>query len=253
MSTEVLNLVEASRALPNPVGDRVPVEVRGTRYGEPMFQPLTGKTIPYADEGSYNVLTSPTPGTGIATIAVLTTLVDTSPFFLVQNTWGADDTAAKRLYPDYLKLICTAPGTAGASLRYAVKIDQARADRYTSGSGLGTVPLLAQNPNMGAGAASKANFYAGALVAATAPQSRLLSNGFIRSVIPVIGDTYLFDFGATNMNLSGGIVGGTAIYNGVFPVAPTVIGPQQWMAFHIWLPSQSAASSYEIEFGYWER
>jgi hypothetical protein len=249
MGTDVDLSVEVHRALEQPSSDELGRKVRGGRYGEIFVEALSPKGYALANEGSYNVVSNPTPGTGLATIATLTTLVDTSPFLLIQNPWGSDDTQAKRIFIDYIKLQVTAPGTGGTQLRYATKIDQARADRYTSGG----TQLTAQNVNMGTAQASKANIYAGALVGAAAAQSRLLSSGLVRPVIPVIADTYIFDFCSTAPSLGGLITSGTAIANCIFPVAPAIIGPQQWFAFHIWLPSQSAASSYEIEVGYWER
>jgi hypothetical protein len=46
---------------------------------------------------------------------------------------------------------------------------------------------------------------------------------------------------------------GAAIAQVVAPAPPVIFGPQQWVQLHLWLPSQSAASSWEFELGYWVR
>lgn len=248
-TTEVLPSVEIHRSLDIPGGDEDERPARGGRYGEMFVEQLTAKGYAIPNEGTYSVVTSPVPGTGLVTIAAPTTLTDTSPFILIQNGWSAGEQQQKRLFVDYIKLQCTAPGTGGTAIRYAIKADQASATRYTSGG----TQLIPSNANMEFGNSSRAAIYAGALVATAAPQSRLLSNGLIRPVIPVIGDTYVFDFCSVTPSLGGLPPAGAAIYNAVFPVAGTVIGPQQWLAFHLFLTAQSAASSYEVEIGMWER
>ena len=140
-------------------------------------------------------------------------------------------------------------GTGGSSIRYNVKTDTVRATAPTGGTTI--VPV---NANSDAGNLSKAAFYAGALVAAAASSSaRLLGGGLIRPAIPVIGDTYVINFGGHEFGLTSMAPAGVAIAQMQFGHAPIVIGPQQAMYFHLWLPAQSAASSYEIECGYWER
>ena len=69
----------------------------------------------------------------------------------------------------------------------------------------------------------------------------------------LVGDTYVINFGGLGSGVGGLIPSGTAIAQQSFDVAPVIIGPNQWAALHIWLPSQSAASSYEFELGYFER
>jgi hypothetical protein len=201
-----------------------------------------------ADEGSYFVTTNPTPGTGLATIAAQASLADTAPFVLVGN--GAAASSGVRIYFDYLKLIATAAGTAGTSIRFAAKIDtQPYASRFTSGGSA----LTPNNVNMDQQSSSVASVRAGAIVAAAGAGPLLLSNILLRPVIPVAADTYLIDFGGTDRALNSLAPAGTAIANCVMPHVPVVIGPGQCAAFHIWLPSQSAASSYEVELAWYER
>jgi hypothetical protein len=246
---DIKSFLEARRGLPPPQTDGNNIGQRGGRYGETVGYQLTPKPYGLVEEGTQFIVTSPTPGTGIVTTAAVIALVDTSPFLLIYNAWATSDPKPRRIVLDYLKLQCTAPGTAGASLRYAVKRDVARSDRYTSGGS----PLVPVSCNGDASEVSKATVYAGAIVAAAAPQSVLLGSGLLRPVIPVVGDTYLLNFGATDPNLGALAPAGAAIANVAAPHPMVAIGPQQWAAIHLWLPSQSAASSYEIELSYFER
>ena len=154
---------------------------------------------------------------------------------------------------DYLKLICAAAGTGGTQIRYAVKVDGGGANRYTSGSGLATAPVTGLNTNIDSGTVSNAQFYAGAIVAAAANAARLIAHGMFRSVIPVVADQYLLNFGGIDPAIGGLIPTGAAVTIQSFPAPPVVVGPGEWCAIHLWLPSQSVASSFEFELGYWER
>lgn len=235
------------RDLPAPLPEGQAAELRATRYGEANVSVLVPKAYGMPDEGSYFVTTNPTPGTGIATIAALQTFVATSPFILM---WNANPYGGKRVYLDYLKLRVTAAGTGGTKIEWACTRDEARTDRYTSGTGTITAPV---NVNGDSDRASKVTVYAGALVAATAPNAKLLGHGAFRTVIPVVGDEYLINFGGVDMMNDGVLVSGTAIVQRSIAHPGIVLGPQQWFGFHIWLASQSAASSYEVEIGHWER
>jgi hypothetical protein len=230
--------------------------LRNELYVASLF---SGDDTLFADEGSYFVAGSAVvagspgntvqPGTGLATIATLTSFTDLSPFILMQNANSVN--SQLRQYLKYLKLIVTAAGTAGASIRFAYKIDQQNAQRYTSG-GSKLVPF---GVNGDEAEVSNANIYAGALVAtAASPAARgPMGNALLRPVIPVVGDTYLMTFGDVDAPVGSLAPAGTAIADRIVRCPPAVIGPQEWFAGHIWLPSQSAASSYEVEIGYVER
>lgn len=229
--------------------DGASVLPRVSGYGEQFVQPLHGKLQALADEGSYFLDRNPTPGTGLATIAAPTALDDTKPFILLMNQAAATLSPSRRIYLDYLKLIVTAAGTAGASINVSVKIDAAGVDRYTSG-GSAITPV---NPNMDSSATTNARVHAGALVTTAANGARLVGHQLIRKVIPVVGDTYYLNFGAPTGPVGGSASDGTAAAQLTFPMPPVIIGPGQQALIHLWLPSQSAASSYEVELGFWER
>jgi hypothetical protein len=235
------NPARCSRAKPQIGVQGDPVEMRGTLYGDQHVWLLHAKNYGLADEGSYFVTRNPTPGTGLATIAALTAIVDTSPFIVIAN--DAPPESNKRLYIDYIRLICTAPGTAGTSLRYDVKVD--KGSRYTSGSTLTSLP---QNVNIDSGDGPVAKIFAGPLVApAASVASRLLYGGLFKAAIPAANDVYQLNFGGSDHN--SGALATFVTYNH----GPLIIGPGMCALLHLWLPSQSAASSYEIEIGHAER
>jgi hypothetical protein len=237
---------KVGRALPTPVTDGLSTDARFGRYGENLNIPLLTPLHGVADEGSYYILTNPTPGTGIATLAAPTAYVVTSPYVLVKNN---DVPTGKRVYFHYIKLITTSAGTGGASLHYNIVIDNIA--RYTSGSGLATIPALPVNVNMDSSNTSITQCYAGPLVAAAAGTSaRLLGGGIFKTGIPIVGDTYIANFGAESFNVGSAVA---TINSVVFQHPPVIIGPQSCLLFYLWLPSQSGATSYEIEAGWWER
>lgn len=203
------------------------------------------KSSTLAKDGQYFVATSPTPGTGLATIAAQASFADTAPFILINNAHPT-----KVITLDYIRLTVTAAGSSGTNISWAVKTDGVNASRYTSGGST----LSPKNVNQSSGEASSALIYAGAVVAAAVSSSaRLLGHGILRTVIPVVGDTYLWTFGGDfGAGTGGQVISGTAPASIAVGLSPVQIGPTQWFALHIWLASQSAASSYEVEIGYIE-
>lgn len=220
------------------------VPIRGSKYGEQLQVPLSDSRQALADEGSYYVVSNQTPGTGLATTATASAVLDVSPYFMLLNN---DAAGGKNVYLDYLKLICTVSGAAATSVRYTVKVDNG-VGRYTSGSSLTALP---QNVNMNSSGVTVCLAYAGPLVAAAATAAvRVLGSGAFRTGVPVIGDTYILNFGTPGIGVGSGVA---TINNVIFNHPPVIIGPQQTFLLHLWLPAQSVASNYEIEVGWWER
>src|SRR5258706_862465 len=114
----------AARLLPigNKQLDGQDQALRTTAYGDLVVQSLFQKAMALADEES-TFATTGTIGTGIATITAPTTLVDTSPFAVLVNTAPA---GGPKCFLDLIKLICTAAGTGGTSLKYAIKTGPVR-------------------------------------------------------------------------------------------------------------------------------
>jgi hypothetical protein len=193
----------------------------------------------------YFVVNNPVLDTGLATIAAPTTGADIEPFIILKNN---DVEGGKLIYPDYIRLTCTAAGTGGTSLRIAAKIDNA--PRYTSGS---TASVGPKNANMNSPLTSIALFYAGPLVAAAASSAaRLVGEVLARMAIPVVGDEYIIKFGQAIAMMSAA-KNGTTPTTYVINWSPVILGDGDSLLLHLWLPSQSAASSYLVEAGWWEK
>ena len=235
-----------SRFLPQPNNDGEEVEVRLNRYGELIMQPSARKQHSLAEDGSY--FTCNNAQAGLATAAAPTAFSATNPFLLIANTDNPGSNA-RSIYLDYLMLLATAAGTAGASLQVAVTIDQG--NRYTSGGSELTANIV--NCSMlSAQRTSVARVFAGNITAAGAGSNvrTHVGNRYMKGAIPVAGDEYTINFGGieamNNISIS-------TIMKSVFNAPPLIIGPQQCALVHIWLPSQSGASSYAPELSWWER
>lgn len=207
---------------------------------------LAPSTRMIAEFGAYWTAKSPTPGTGLNTIATLTALVATSPF--IQINAAAIALGAKSTYLDYCRLICRAPGTGGTSLELAVVTDTIKA-APTGGTQLVPVNVRSSIPNSAVGS----SVWAGPLVAAAASAQRIITSANLRTVIPVIGDTYLIKFGAPDFGVPSGPVGGTLVFDDYIAAPPVILDPGFTGQIHIWLPAQSAASQWEVaDLGFYE-
>jgi hypothetical protein len=214
--------------------------------------PLTAGTYPLADEGAYFTAVNPTPGTGI--IHALTTAWSaTAALFVLRNT---DAEGAKRIYLDYVKLLClgTAP-TGTTSVRLAITIDNT--NRFSSG---GTA-ITPTNTNMDSTQATIAALNFGAVVATAA-------SGSVRSVAReaqppraapalVSGDTFFYNFGQVTSE-SVGVMGSAtpATAPGCFTAAlpPVIIGGGDSLLFHQYYPAAATtAPTFEFEIAWWER
>jgi hypothetical protein len=194
------------------------------------------------DEGTY--FTANNAQTGIATGATPTAFSATNPFITIANQASASVPGAPRIYLDYVTLLATAAGTAGASVQVAVYVDNII--RYTSG-GTALTPVKTNS----AGLASVAQVYAGNITAAAAGgQVRaIVGNRYLKGAIPVAGDTYTMQAGSVDSTTSFGV---STILFSLQNMPPVIVNPGETALVHLWLPSQSAASSYAPELSWWE-
>ncbi len=238
---------KVSRALPGPrLGDGT-IDTESPRrsgYGEEYVIPFSERVA--ADEGSYFLARNVTPGTAQAGHAAPTTHDTLVPFVMLKN--GAEFGGA-RVYLDYLKLVVTAAGTAG-TLNYATHtIDKARTP------GTGGVALTVVNTNL---QSTRSTVLSSALAGPIVPgeansaEARIVAHQRVRTVIPVVGDVIYFKFGGAPVP-TGMILAGTAQLERIIHCPPIVIGPGDSYHLVLWRASQSAAASYEIEIGLWER
>ena len=217
---------------------------RRSGYGEPYVIPFSPRVA--ADEGGYFIARNATPGTAQAGHAAPTTHDTAKPFVMLKN--GAE-AGGMRVYLDYLKLLVTAAGSSG-TLNYATHtVDKNR----TAGSG--GVALIVVNVNpQSTRSTVLSTVLAGPIVPdqSNTTDARIVAHQRARTVIPVVGDVLLFNFGGDPVN-TGAVMAGTTELERVIHCPPIVLGPGDSYHLVLWRASQSGAASYEVEIGLWER
>lgn len=213
-----------------------------------------------ADQGVYQTVTNPTPGTGVIT-GVVTSLADTTPYIIIKNNNPVGSLAGQpgpSIYLDKIVLDCTVVGvTFSGSRKFAHKIDTSQTTaRYTSGAGAihgagQTNPI--NNTNGGAANASNALVYVGAITAGAAGAARLIESGTLCSAIEVVFSTFVFDFGAPlSQPLTGLVDNSTTPMHKYFPCAGIVLAPQQHYLLHIWGATLGTGITFAYNLGFWE-
>lgn len=244
-----------SRALPQAGLDNLNsgTPVRLSRYGEFMTVGSIRKQHALADEGSYFVFNSGNPATGVATAAAPTSFSDTAPLLTIFNTDSPGNQNNKRIHLDFLRFTCTAAGTAGVSFRIGVKIGQGSA--YSSG---GTV-YTPQSPNMDSGKNSIAHVAILPTAVAMTGQPRTIVGDVyviptLAAVFPV-GAQFLLHFGGVEPGSQTAVIASTTatMVSSAVALPPVSIGPGQSAVLLHLITSQSAASSWSVEGGIWER
>jgi len=219
--------------------------IRINRLHEQATNRKSGFPQALAEEGSYFTVTNPTPGTGLIGIAASTAYDAAETFLMIRNV-----SATKKLTLHYLHLKVTAAGTNGTTFGVTMVGDRGTS-RYTSG-GAALTPV---NPNMGSSTTSGATVYAGPLVTTAASSSaRILGDYPLRTVIKVIGDSYLFTFGAETPSTFSGIpLEGTTQASLQIPCPPVTLGENDQFLFHEYGASQSVGAAYTMSLGFWLR
>lgn len=215
---------------------------------------LTGRDSATSQvEGSYYVVTSPTPQTGIALTTSITADVQTTPVMLVQNSYSTSDVNAKDIVPIRLSLILvTQAPTSASDWQGTIRLDDTPAKYTSGGSTLSTTPGC-KNINTRQANASQALVYFGAITGLTMSNNgRLVWNGMINPTIPVVKDTIVFEFGTPGPTASYINAATVNTIKSVI-VPPVVIGPQWWMALNMFGLSNAAAAQFEVVFEYLER
>jgi hypothetical protein len=254
---DVNQLWTPARAVPSPQSDqKAPVtNVRGGRYGEQYVLPLIPTKHLLADEGSYFIATNPTPGTALA-YNVQAAFSDTVPLFYVQNNDSKANPFGKRLYLDYIKLICTTAPASGTGARFAIKTDPAIRTISTNN----TTAITPTSPNSDVATQSvcslnvQSNATASAL-SASSTSARLVANASVGG-IPVVGDELVLVCGPVDPGAYPGLTAAQAVCAGrkVSCLPPIILGPNSALTLYAWFPGNAATGlSYEFEVGWWER
>lgn len=238
-----------SRMLPQAEQDNDPGIVRLGRYGDIWLAGGVRKQHGLADEGSYFVANN--SGAGIATAAAPTAFSDTAPLLTIQNQDSAGNQNSKRLHLDYLRVTQTAVGTGGVDVRIRIVLDTT-----TPSGGTALNPV---NPNMDVPQR------------ASVASVRLLGTGVTQSgasrvivgtlqVIPTqtapmtaLSEFFLNFGGVEGYYPAYSVAAGTNIVKMPWPAPPIVLGPGQCMMLEFLITTQSAASSWTAEAGWWER
>lgn len=249
MSIDTNINVEIDRVLPDAESDSTEKTWRGGRYGEGYMIQTGGNNFHMmADEGTYKVAMG-TPGTGIA-FTINTGMSETAGNVLyVKNNDAVNNSRAKCLYPHYIRMICTVVPAAATAMHAMVKIDNR--DRYTSGG----TQLTVNNPNIGIGAGTQSQIFAGALTTvAPSPSAYPVARAVMKTAIPVVNDEWLFLFGSSDGGGSSIALGGAVAQRMVIPCPPVILPPQSNMCLQMWCPTNAVtAPSFEFEVGFFER
>lgn len=214
---------------------------RAGRYGEAYVSPILGRDTFAADEGSYFMAITPTPGTGIIGHAAPTTFDETKPYLVLYNG------GSNRIYPVFLRLHTTVVSVGDARTQFTVVVDDG--NRYSTG---GTA-LTKNNVNMDSSRATAASIYVGAVTATAASSTRrVLDHIVFRGTIDVVEDVFEIQFGAP---IGGGFGSSrvATVMDSSRSTAPVCIGPGDSMLIHQWAASQSTGPTFQVALGYIER
>lgn len=213
---------------------------RAGKYSEAYVQSISGKELFSADEGSYFVAISATPGTGVVGHPAPTTFDETKPYLLLYN--GSTD---KRIALQYLRFHETVVSTAATRTQWTFTIDEG--NRLSSAGTAATI----NNVNMASSNVSVAAIKHGAPVATAASASRrVLGHYSLRGSIDVVEDNLEFIFGGLGGQ---NVLAPATVMAVAVNVPPVIIGPGQSFMAYQWSASQSTGPTLEMVLGFIER
>lgn len=207
---------------------------------------------------SYFTARNPTFGTGIAINADPTAIDATESMMTVYNSASATDEGQIWLAPDYIRLTCTAAGTGSTDFKLLMKLDAI--NRYSSGgtqlTPKSTSVRKATANNGYTDRTPKGTIYFGDITSTAESDAKevcgltLASIASATAVTP--GDTFTIHFGGGGN--TGGTVGVKTATEGHyhFTAAPIFVGAESTLTIHPFQTSGSAASSFEVEIGFYE-
>jgi hypothetical protein len=246
-------IVLASQFLPQPTPDTQEQEVRGDGYGGLMATLVGSPRHALAGEGSYNIATTPTPGTAVAygSGGTQASFSSTTGFVIYKNNGQPGVPQPLQMYLDYLRILVTGTVPASAtSTQFAITIDTANRAPTANFSLLTPV-----NMNFRSGRGPVGQVWipsAGIPTVPAAVNARLVARGSLRQAISVTLDEYILRFGAQDG--SPAVAGGTGVGRYASDAPPVVLGPQEFCVIHLWQPSAvTNALSVELETGWYER
>lgn len=201
-----------------------------------------------AREGGYFTITNATLATAIAGHAA-PVVADTDTKALLHIFNGT----VYHLIPDYLFLEVTAAGTGGTIQYTTIYLDNKGSTARASGG----TQITAFNSNRSSGSAYSSTglvCYFGAVATTAMASSVKVGQQIVREVIPVVQDTVMMKFGGPNSGAHSFLTtAGTATNHIIQQFGPIDLAPGGNLNISQIRPSQSAAASYQFEFGFWLR
>jgi hypothetical protein len=210
---------------------------RSSLFGEKIVQNLHGVRTPMlAKEGSMWVATN-VPGTPIVDPNA-SGFVATTPAMVLFNN---NPTGGAWIYPVRFKHVATAAGTSSTTWDVQWIIDTG--NRYTSG-GTALTPVNV-NPNV-LSTKTGAVIHFGAVTAPAANASRIVYADRVRTVIKVIGDETIFEFGGSTPMSVGMPTDGTLQLSKVCQVPAIALPPQCSLLYYEYGASQGTAAQFDM-------
>lgn len=215
---------------------------RAGAYGEQYQIPLTNKEFTFADEGSYFLAMTPTPGTGIIGHAAPTTFDEAKPYLVIYNA-----SPTKRVYLQYIRFNVTVVGVGHTRVQYTLAVDNGNR-RASAGTA-----LTINNVNGASSNAFTGEAWVGAVVGTAATGARrVLGNHLIRGTIEVVEDLYTLVFGSPD-GVGPGASRVATVEELSRSLPPVIIGPGQSFLLHQWAGSQSTGPTMEVQVGMVQR
>lgn len=238
ITTDVTGYARSSRNAPQAVTDTQAAQLRSNRFGDQsLFNSFGRREL--VEEGSYYKSVNATDGTGIASAASVSAFVTTTPYMSLKN-----NETAKKVYLDYIKLICATPSSSSTTLKAVLEMDTGR----TAASG-GTAMVMENASSSDTLAYSGVVGRVGAVTAGAAVANRTMGRHLLRSVIPVASDEIILDFsGGRHQSVSD--MAGTTAKRLVVQCVPIILAPAYEFLLNLWGASASGAATYEFEVGF---
>lgn len=214
-----------------------PAYARIGQRGESFVQNLHGLYTPaLSREGSRWIATN-VPGTAIVDPNA-SGFVATTPALVLFN---GNPAGGAWIYPKRFKHVATAAGTSSTNWDVQWLVDTG--NRYTSGGTL----LTPVNSNLNVpNAKTAAVIHFGAITAPAANASRIVYADRVRTVIKVIGDETIFEFGNSGPMSVGMPTDGTLQLSKVCQVPALAIPPQCSLLYYEYGASQGTAAQFDM-------
>lgn len=224
---------------------------RADQYLGAFVTDLGGSKVQnYGDEGSYFVTYNVTDGTGIAGHpAPVQADLSTKPLLHIFNS---NAVGGKRISIDFIRIRMTAIGAGATTTDFTTWIDNNGVTSKTGGTGTVATSVNCRGDQP---SATGAVVTFGVVTASAPTTEKRLDHQRVRSVVAVVEDQYVFQFGSAGYGpATGGItMAGTAVIAAYVHMPPAVILPGGNFKLVQWGASQSGAHSFEYTVGWIER